>query len=337
MNHIKIDFVKLCIAVFAISILGCATKHGSNDNTFRIEYELVENWPKLSQNYILSQPTGIGIDTNDNIFVFHRTGRGWTDPFPDSLISQNTILKLENKTGKILNSWGANYFIMPHGLSVDKNNNIWVTDVALHQIFKFSSNGELLMKLGIAKTPGNDSLHFNMPTDVAVANDGCFFVSDGYGNSRVVKFSPSGKYLFDWGEYGNKQSEFNIPHGISVDKNDNVYVADRENNRIQVFNSNGIFIKELKNNVQVAQLPSVTIDNYENVFAIDFDFNDTVINGSTILEYDSTDKILYQFGGLGTNKRTISWYHDISLDKNGNIYVGDIHNKRVLKFRKKYF
>jgi peptidylamidoglycolate lyase len=224
---------------------------------------------------------------------------------------------------------------MPHGLTVDKDNNIWVTDVGLHQIFKFSHNGQLLMTLGVAKVSGNDSLHFNMPTDVAIANDGSFYVSDGYGNSRIVKFSPKGKYLLEWGTYGNKQGEFDIPHAITLDNTGNVYVADRENNRIQVFDSKGEFLKDLKNNEQVAQIPSVTIDKSQNLFAIDYDFVDTLINGSTIFQYDKADKVIYQFGGLGTNKRTASWYHDISVDKEGSIYVGDIHRMKIHKFKYK--
>ena len=332
----EINKLRISLLMVSAVVYGCHTKSGSSDNkTDNFEYELVNEWPQLSPGYTLGQPTGIGIDNNEHIFVFHRAGRRWTTPFPDSFISENTILELEGETGKILNSWGANYFIMPHGLAVDKDNNIWVTDVGLHQIFKFNHDGQLLMKLGIAKISGNDSLHFYLPTDVAIADDGSFYVSDGYGNSRVVKFSPSGKYLFEWGTHGSKQGEFDIPHGITIDNKGNVYVADRQNNRIQMFDSKGAFLRELKNNEQVAQLPSVTIDTRQNLFAIDYDFADTVINGSTIFQYDTNDKVVYQFGGIGTNKRTASWYHDISVDRYGNIYVGDIHGMKVRKFRLK--
>ena len=123
--------------------------------------------------------------------------------------------------------------------------------------------------------------------------------------------------------------------GITLDNMGNVYVADRQNNRIQVFDSNGAFLKELKNSEQVVQLPSVTIDKKQNLYAIDYHFLDTLVNGSTILQYNKADTVIYQFGGLGSNKRTASWYHDIAVDKEGSIYVGDIRRMKVQKFRPK--
>lgn len=321
------------------SLLSCTGKKASQKNEeSQLEYEWVNTWPELTKTYQLSQPTGIGIDTNDHVFVFHRAGRKWTTPFPDSTISQNTILELDNESGKIIHSWGANYFIMPHGLTVDKENNIWVTDVALHQIFKFSHDGKLLMKLGVAKIPGNDSLHFNLPTDIAVADNGSFYVSDGYGNSRVVKFSPSGKYIKSWGTYGKKPGEFIIPHGIAIDRKQTLYVADRQNNRIQLFDTSGNFIKELKNDAQVAQLPSLILDKEDHLFAIDYDPTkkpDSTVTGSTIFTFDTAQQAKNHFGVTGTANRTSSWLHDIAIDSKGNIYAGDILGLQILQFKPK--
>ena len=329
--------MKLLFALLIMtSILFCQSKTTSEPN--QVSYELVNGWPELSKGYILSQPTGIGIDKDDHIFIFHRAGRKWTTPFPDSLISQNTVLELDNESGKIINSWGANYFIMPHGLTVDKQNNIWLTDVGLHQIFKFSHEGKLLMKLGVAKVPGNDPLHFNLPTDIAVADDGSFYVSDGYGNSRVVKFSSTGKYIKAWGTYGNKAGEFIIPHGIAIDKNNTIYVADRQNNRIQLFDTSGNFIKELKNDVHVEQLPSIAIDKADHLFAIDYDPTkkmDSTVKGSTIFAFDSSQRAKTHFGATGSANRASCWFHDLALDSKGNIYVGDIIGLKVLKFKPK--
>lgn len=305
-------------------------------NTAKTNYVLDTAWVQTANKYIVSQPTGIGIDKSNHIFVFQRTGRHWTEPFPDSLISQNTIFEFDSQTGKLVNSWGANVFLMPHGLTVDKNNNVWVTDVALQQIFKFSHEGKLLMKLGTAKVAGNDASHFNLPTDVAVANDGTFYVSDGYGNSRVAKFSSSGKFIKSWGKYGNKPGEFIIPHGIAIDNKNIIYVADRQNNRIQLFDTSGRFLKELKNNEEVEQVPSVAIGLNNSLFAIDYDPRkkpDSTVNGSTFFEFDKSQHIISHIGASGSYDRTSCWFHDIAVDKNGNIYVGDIIGLRVLKFK----
>ena len=189
------------------------------------------------------------------------------------------------------------------------------------------------MTLGEAKVSGNDSEHFNLPTDIAVSSDGSFYVSDGYGNSRVIKFSKEGTYLHEWGKFGNKQGEFNIPHGIDLDDDGNVYVADRENNRIQKFDSNGNFIALWQNKV-TDQLYSVTIDNHnDHLFGIDYmTVNDTVVKGSDIFRFDLDMNLQKQFGRTGFYDGPISRYHDIQIDDEGSIYVGDILENTIQKF-----
>ncbi len=326
--------------VFAL-ILVSGYGRGQSGNSKRTDhvpaYEWVTDWPQLPEGYELSQPGGIGIDTSQNIFVFHRPGRRWKileEEFPDSLISSNTILMIDRNTGKIKNAWGANLFIMPHGLTVDKLNNVWVTDVGLHQIFKFNHDGVLLMKLGEAGIPGNDSSHFNRPTDVAIAADGSFYVSDGYRNSRVIKFSKDGKYLFSWGARGNKPGEFNIPHAIDLDADGNVYVADRENRRIQEFDANGKILKEWKDK-SMEKLYSVTIDRKnQHVFAVDYLIVlDVVVKGSNIIQFDRQGNLITQMGRAGSYQGPVCRYHDLAIDNEGNIYVGDILGNRIQKFR----
>ena len=300
-------------------------------------YALVKDWPQLPEGFVLGNPTGIGIDTNQNIFVFHRARRKWPliGSMPDSKIAIPTILMLDRQSGKIINSWGDNLFIMPHGLTVDKNNNVWVTDVGLNQIFKFNHNGSLLMKLGEPGIPGNDSTHFNRPTDIAVANDGSFYVSDGYGNSRIIKFSPTGKYLFEWGKKGNKEGEFNIPHGIDLDEKGNVYVADRENHRIQVFDSSGRFLKQWLDK-SFGTICSITFDKRkEKLIAIDdVTFLKIKHRGSDIIIFDSTGNVQTRFGRSGFYDGPLCWYHDVAIDREDCIYAGDILGNKIQKFRK---
>jgi peptidylamidoglycolate lyase len=320
-------------------LIGCATstKKGTTSNLAQSDsYELVKDWPNLPEDFILGNPTGLGLDSNNNIVVFHRANRVWQEPMPKTKIRENTIITLDQQSGKIIKNWGGGLFIMPHGLEIDKENNVWVTDVALHQIFKFNSDGELLLTLGEPEVSGNDDRHFYLPTDLAVADDGSFYVSDGYGNSRIVKFSKGGKYLFEWGKFGDNHGEFNTPHGIDLDKYGNVYVADRENNRIQKFDASGNFISVWQNKI-TEQLYSVTIDNKnDHLFGIDYmTVDDTVVKGSDIFRFDLNASLQFQFGRTGSYEGPISRYHDILVDDEGSLYVGDILGNKIQKFRLK--
>lgn len=335
MMKIKINVFLLLLITFLTFGCGESKKKGdTHENVKSDSYELVKDWPKLPKDLVLGNPTGLGIDSENNIVVFHRASRVWQEPMPEDKIQENTILTLDKQTGEVLKSWGADLFIMPHGLEVDKENNIWVTDVALHQIFKFSKDGDLLLTLGEAKVPGNDSQHFNLPTDIAVTDDGSFYVSDGYDNSRIVKFSKDGEFLFEWGKFGNKPGEFNTPHGIDLDKYGNVYVADRENNRIQKFDAYGNFIAAWQNKI-TEQLYAVTIDHInDHLFGIDyFTVNDTIVKGSDIFRFDLNTNLQLQFGRTCCYEGPISRYHDILIDDEGSIYVGDILGNKVQKFR----
>lgn len=322
----------------AIFCLACG--HTTQKNTETVfekntSYELVKDWPQLPEGFVLGNPSGIGVDRNQNIFVFHRAYRKWVLPCPaDSIITAPTILMLDRNCGKILSSWGQNLFIMPHGLKVDKDDNIWVTDVWLHQVFKFSHEGKLLMKLGKAHVPGNDPEHFNLPTDVAITPDGSFYVSDGYGNSRVVKFSAAGKYLFEWGKKGNGPGEFDTPHSINLDAQGNVYVADRENSRIQVFNPEGKYLKEWDNE-KSDKVYALAFDKTKtNLVAVDYEINDTTPKGSDIFLFGSDLTKIKQFGKSGSYAGPVGRYHDVVMDDEESIYVGDILGNRIQKFRK---
>ncbi len=331
----KIIFITLFLVLLLFAFYLFQDKRTDKQEQNITRYELVPNWPQLPSNFILGNPSGIGVDTDQNIFVFHRADRKWPllDKMPDSYISSRTILLLDRKSGRIINSWGENIFIMPHGLTVDKQNNVWVTDVGLHQVFKFTHEGQLILKIGEAKVPGNDSSHFNRPTDIAVANDGSFYVSDGYVNSRIVKFSAAGKYLFEWGRKGNKTSEFDVPHAITLDKKGNVYVADRENSRIQVFDSSGNFLKQYADK-NFGNICSVTIDlSTEKLFAVDdLSFMKLKHRGSDVIIFNTNGIVQNRFGRSGSYSGPVCWYHDVSVDNQQNIYVGDISGNRIQKF-----
>jgi len=287
----------------------------------------VADWPVLPNGFQLGEPSGLAIDTADNLVVFNRAGREW--PFfgsmPKAFISNNTITIFSNKTGELLRSWGGNMFVMPHGLSIDSKGNYWLTDVGLHQVFKYSPAGKLLLRLGEAGVRGGDRVHFDKPTDVAVAEDGSFYVSDGYGNSRIIEFSAQGKYLLEWGRKGSGDGEFNIPHNLELDNAGNVYVADRENKRIQVFTPNGRFIRKITS-PDFGKITSLVFGANGRLYAAD-DANilGLLHRGSSVFEVPDNAEPRVIAGQAG-------WFHAIAVDNTGNLYAGDINKDKIFKF-----
>jgi DNA-binding beta-propeller fold protein YncE len=174
--------------------------------------------------------SAVATNAAGEVFVFQRGKKA--DP----------IIVFDAK-GKYLRSWGKGMFGNEHAIRVDREGNVWVTDNGDHQVIKFNSKGERLLTLGVKGKAGTDESTFNKPTDIAWAPDGTFYVSDGYGNSRVVKFTKAGKYVTAWGSKGSDPGQFNLPHSVAVDSKGQVYVADRTNNRIQIFDGNGKFLK----------------------------------------------------------------------------------------------
>ena len=210
----------------------------------KAQYEVVPDWPALPRGEKLGVCAGVGVDSHDNVFVFHRNNRSWTNPFPNEPIAEPTVTVIDGRTGKLVTSWGAGEFIMPHGLTLDREDNVWLTDPGRQQVFKYSHDGKVLLTLGERGRAGADQTHFNLPTDVAVLPDGSFYVSDGYRNTRVVKFDAKGQFEFEWGGKGAEPGKFNLPHGIAVDARGRVFVCDRSNSRLQAFDPRGKFIAE---------------------------------------------------------------------------------------------
>lgn len=330
-GYVLLGIIALLTIAFGLQPL----KKGEGSDT-RTKYHHDNNWPSLPASVKLGNPTGIDIDTNQHIVVLHRGDREWplSGSMPRQPIMQKTVLFIDRNSGRLLNSWGSGMFIMPHGLTVDHENNIWITDVGLHQVFKFSYDGRVLLQLGEARVAGNDGNHFNMPTGVAVANDGSFYVSDGYGNSRVLRFSADGKYLSEWGKKGDKAGEFNIPHGVAVDDNGLVYVADRENNRIQVFSASGHFIKQLSGNWGAINSIGVAPSGLQLLASDDVSFLKIWHRGSDILVFDTAGNVQTRIGRSGFYNGPATWYHDLTTDLEGNIYVGDISGNTIQKFKK---
>jgi peptidylamidoglycolate lyase len=296
-------------------------------------YHVVRDWPRLPEGYVFGEVTGVAVDSHNHVFVFHRTARSSRrPPAREGPIPAATVLCFDGATGSLLAQWGENMFREPHGLSVDKDDNLWLTDRELNQVFKFSHDGKLLMTLGEKGVAGNDGRHFLGPTAVAVAPDGSFYVSDGYGNSRVAKFSPRGEFRFDWGKKGSGPSEFDTVHHVALDAQGRVYVADRSNSRLQVFTGDGKFIAEWKSPALGRPWASA-LGPDGLLYVVDGgDLKFSPPDRAHILKLDLSGKILEQWASYGTYDGQIYWGHDIAVGRDGAVYVGDILGHRLQKF-----
>ncbi|HVF26056.1 MAG TPA: peptidyl-alpha-hydroxyglycine alpha-amidating lyase family protein [Anaerolineales bacterium] len=299
-------------------------------------YQLASHWPRLPNAVEIGQVSGIGVDSRGDVFVFHRAEKVWEgEELPLELIPSSTVFVLDDEMGALIDQWGAGTFVMPHGLTVDHEDNLWLTDVGLHQVFKFDRAGNLLMTLGERGIAGEDAQHFNMPTDVAVEPDGSFYVSDGYGNSRVIKFSPDGSYLMSWGSKGTAPGQFDVPHSIALDSQGQVYVADRGNARLQIFDENGQFINEWQDK-SLGRPWAVRISANGNVFVIDGgDQSEFWPDRARILKLDSDGQILASFGSYGDAPGQFIWPHTIALGPDEELYIGEVSTgMRIQKFTK---
>lgn len=192
-----------------------------------------------------------------------------------------------------------------HGLTVDHQDNVWLTDVALHQVFKFSADGQLLLTLGKARKSGADTGHFNLPTDVAVLTDGSFFVSDGYANTRVMKFAADGTFLLTWGMPGKEPGQFNVPHGIAADAS-GVFVADRRNSRVQVFDTDGRFIAQWRG-PDLGCPYAVALGADGKIFIADGgDQPAKPPDRAGVVVLDREGRVLTRFGRFGKLRRSVS-------------------------------
>ncbi len=249
--------------------------------------EVIKNWAGLPDARVWGSTAGIDIDPIDgHVWAYDRCGgvglAGGCDENP-----VDPIFKFHRETGEILASFGAGLFVLPHGLHVDADGNVWVTDsmgneseTKGHQVFKFSPEGEVLMALGQPGIRGSEPGLFNEPCDVITAPDGSIFVADGHSGQnmnppegstgRIIKFSPEGEYLMEWGQIGDGPGDFRTPHALEMDSQGRLFVADRGNHRIQIFDQEG---NHLDSYYQFSRISGLFIDDGDNLYAIDSESN----------------------------------------------------------------
>ncbi len=297
-------------------------------------YEVVPGWPAFTEGELLGQCSGVGVEADGSVLVFRRAGKDWNGgPIAPDIIAEDTVLRFDAETGELLGSFGGGEFAMPHGLTVDDSGHVWLTDVALHQVFELDVSGTILRSFGERGVAGFDEAHFNMPTDVAVAGDGTFYVSDGYGNGRVLKFAATGELLGTWGQLGTEPGQLLVPHGIALGPDGNVYVADRGNARVQSFSPDGAFIglwksEELGRPWAIAFGP--------DGFAFVVDGGDQPASGpdrARILIADGNGTVISSFASFGNHDGELIRPHDIAVADDGSVYVVEVgQGKRAQKY-----
>ncbi|XP_055153692.1 peptidyl-glycine alpha-amidating monooxygenase isoform X12 [Symphalangus syndactylus] len=314
------------------------------DQDFHMEEAL--DW--LGVDLLPGQVSGVALDPKNNLVIFHRGDHVWDGNSFDSKfvyqhiglgpIEEATILVIDPNNAAVLQSSGKNLFYLPHGLSIDKDGNYWVTDVALHQVFKLDPNNkeDPILILGRRMQPGSDQNHFCQPTDVAVdPGTGAIYVSDGYCNSRIVQFSPSGKFITQWGEESSESSplpgQFTVPHSLAlVPPLGQLCVADRENGRIQCFKTDTKeFVREIKhssfgrNVFAISYIPGL-------LFAVNGKphFGDQEPVQGFVMNF-SNGEIIDIFKPV---RKHFDMPHDIVASEDGTVYIGDAHTNTVWKF-----
>ena len=278
-------------------------------------YAEISGWAQLPDGWELGEVVDIAVDNQDRVYIFSR--------------GKHPVMVFETD-GRFIKSWGEGLFTRPHGITIDSNGDLYCVDDDGHWIGRFTSEGQLLSSfgkrnLGAAAQSGNP---FNKPTKVAFDPDtNDLYIADGYGNARIHKFSRGGKHLFSWGEYGTDPGQFNLPHSVCTDSEGKVYVADRENHRIQIFDDKGNYITQWNNMHRPCGLYIADGLVYVGQLLTSLSVNADYPNiGACITIHDLTGKRLARLGDIRYGEAPGQFIapHSIAVDSQGSIYVGEV-------------
>jgi DNA-binding beta-propeller fold protein YncE len=295
-------------AVCCVSSIACVVLATGFASVTADGYNVVADWPQLPSGYKFGQVSAVAPDGHGEVFVFHR--------------GEHPIMVF-NRGGKFLRSFGDDLIGSSHGLRFDADGNVWTTDVGNHTVRKFSREGKLLLTLGKEGEAAEAPDRFNKPADIAFGPHGDVYVADGYGNSRVAKFSKDGKFIKAWGKKGTGDGEFNLVHAIVIDAHGTVYVGDRENNRVQIFDGDGNFKSKW---TEFGAPFGLFLDRHHHRFLI------ADGRAHKCLVLDPHGKVLETWGSQGKPPGQFDLPHSISMDTDGSVYVTEITGQRVQKF-----
>lgn len=267
-------------------------------------YERILDWGRPPKEVGFGKISAVALDSGGNVYIYQR------DPqrrgYPPIVVFSDS--------GDYLRGFGVGFIGDPHGMHISAADDLYVVDRDGHSVLKLSLEGELILSLGDSRRPAMQA-PFNHPNDVAVAEDGEIYVADGYGNSAIHRFTREGKHIQTWGNPGSLAGEFRVPHGIWVDEDDRVLVADRENNRVQVFTRDGEFVEEWTDYYRPT---NIFIDSSGTIFVSDLTPRISVL--------DRMGELIDRIRPYNNNA------HGIWGDAEGNVYLAATDGFSVEKF-----
>ena len=290
---------------YLLSGLACAQVPEPSPN---LSYDMIPDFFRLPAGEHFVEPAGVAMNSKGHIYIFHR--------------GNHPLMEFDS-LGKFLRSIADDLFVTAHMVRVDPEDNIWTADIGSHVVLKLSPEGRVLLALGRMRIPGDDVLHFNQPTDVAWDRDGNIYVADGYGNSRVLKFDKYGRPVLGWGMKGSGPGQFDTPHTIVID-GDLVYVGDRENARIQIFDRDGQFLRQWK-----LGHPFALVMAPDHVLYM----GDAI--AGRILKVGVRGEVLGSFTGPPPGQGPHFDPHQIALAPDGSIFTAEVLGWRAEKLRPK--
>jgi NHL repeat len=296
---------RLATAIVLAAMSGGAELNGAD----QIDFIPSPEFPQVPEHVSLGKCSAVAVDQHDQVYLLHR--------------GKIPILVFD-RDGRFIRGWGDELIKSPHGLRIDRDGAIWVTDVGHHLVLKFDPAGKLLLTLGTTDKPGTGNDQFDRPTDVAFGADDEVYVTDGYGNNRVMQFDRKGKFVGSWGRAGTGPGDFDLPHAVRVDSEQRVLVADRENKRVQVFNKRGEVLM-----IWPGFAPyGLEIDRAGRIFVAD-------ALAHQIVQLDGTGQIINVWGGPGTEPGKFKAPHMLATDSAGNLYVAEVDGMRLQKFARR--